>query len=60
MVTKVTPGYIWSQVATFVTVEVIDLDNDGLDIYFDSILQYEINVGESGRPKAHGSCYRHR
>ena len=31
MVTKVTPGYIWSQVVTFVTVEVIDLDNDDLD-----------------------------
>ena len=39
LVTLVTPGHIghtWSQLVTLVTVEVRDLNNDGLDVYHGS------------------------
>ena len=33
----VTPGHIWSQVVTIISVDIKDLKNDGLDDYYFSL-----------------------
>ena len=40
----------------------VNLDNAGLDFYYDSILQYELNDQEENKGGflTCGSCYRHR
>ena len=30
----VTPGHMWSQVVTIISIDIKDLNNDGLDYYF--------------------------
>ena len=37
MVTLFTPGHLWSHIVTVVTVEVKDLNNNGLDGYYGSM-----------------------
>ena len=37
LVTLVTPGHIWSQVVTIISVDIKDLNNDGLDDYYCSV-----------------------
>ena len=37
LVTLVTPGHVWSQVVTIISVDIKDLKNDGLDDYYFSL-----------------------
>ena len=37
LVTLVTPGHIWSQVVTIISVDIKDLNTDGLDDYYCSV-----------------------
>ena len=37
LVTLVTPGHTWSQVVTIISVDIKDLNNDGLDDYYCSM-----------------------
>ena len=37
LVTLVTPGHRWSQVVTIISVDIKELNNDGLDDYYCSV-----------------------